>query len=51
MAVWHPRSPHQTECWRWYFVDRDAPTEVRHFLRDYYIHYWVRNPLAGWRHA
>lgn len=34
MAVWHPLSPHQTECWRWFFVDSDAPTEVRRFLRD-----------------
>ena len=29
MAVWHPRGPHQTECWRWFFVDRDAPARSR----------------------
>ena len=39
MAAWHPRGPHQTECWRWFFVDRDAPKEVKSFLRDYYIRY------------
>ena len=25
LAVWHPRGPHQTEAWRWYLVDADAP--------------------------
>ncbi|HVH77175.1 MAG TPA: Rieske 2Fe-2S domain-containing protein, partial [Stellaceae bacterium] len=39
IAVWHPRGAHQTECWRWYFVDREAPAEVKNFLRDYYIRY------------
>src|SRR5207245_2956553 len=39
LAVWHPRGPHQTEVWRWYFVDADAPAEVKDFLRHYYIRY------------
>ena len=39
IAVWHPRGAHQTECWRWYFVDKAAPREVKDFLRDYYIRY------------
>ncbi|MGH7060128.1 MAG: aromatic ring-hydroxylating oxygenase subunit alpha, partial [Stellaceae bacterium] len=39
IAVWHPRGTHQTECWRWYFVDKAAPQEVKDFLRDYYIRY------------
>ena len=25
IAVWHPRGAHQTEVWRWYFVDKAAP--------------------------
>jgi phenylpropionate dioxygenase-like ring-hydroxylating dioxygenase large terminal subunit len=39
IAVWHPRGPHQTEVWRWYLVDQDAPPEVKNFLRQYYIRY------------
>jgi hypothetical protein len=37
IAVWHPRGPNQTEVWRWFLVDREAPAEVKQFLRDYYI--------------
>jgi hypothetical protein len=57
MAVWHPRSAHQTECWRWFFVDRDAPTEVKHFLRDYYIRYsgpagmTEQDDMENWNYA
>src|SRR5262249_40212076 len=39
IAAWHPRGPHQTEAWRWYLVDADAPAEVKNFLRQYYICY------------
>jgi nitrite reductase/ring-hydroxylating ferredoxin subunit len=39
LAVWHPRGPHQTEVWRWYLVDADAPAEVKDFLRHYYLRY------------
>ena len=39
LAVWHPVSAHQTEVWRFFFVDRDAPRVVKNFLRDYYIRY------------
>ena len=57
MAVWHPRSPHQTECWRWFFVDRDAPSEVKNFLRDYYIRYsgpagmTEQDDMENWNYA
>ena len=57
MAVWHPRGPHQTECWRWFFVDRDAPTEVKEFLRDYYIRYsgpagmTEQDDMENWNYA
>src|SRR5208282_5819071 len=39
IAVWHPRGTHQTEVWRWYLVHKGAPSEVKDFLRDYYIRY------------
>jgi hypothetical protein len=57
MAVWHPRGPHQTECWRWFFVDRDAPAEVKSFLRDYYIRYsgpagmTEQDDMENWNYA
>ena len=39
ILVSHPRGPHLTEMWRVYFVDKDAPPEVRDFLRRYYMRY------------
>jgi phenylpropionate dioxygenase-like ring-hydroxylating dioxygenase large terminal subunit len=39
ISVWHPRGPHQTEAWRWFLVDKDAPKEVKDILRHYYIRY------------
>ena len=57
MAVWHPRGPHQTEVWRWFFVDRDAPQEVKEFLRDYYIRYsgpagmTEQDDMENWNYA
>ena len=57
MAVWHPRGPHQTECWRWFFVDKDAPSEAKAFLRDYYIRYsgpggmTEQDDMENWNYA
>jgi nitrite reductase/ring-hydroxylating ferredoxin subunit len=57
MAVWHPRGPNQTECWRWFYVDRDAPKEVKEFLRDYYIRYsgpagmTEQDDMENWNYA
>lgn len=57
IAVWHPRGPHQTEVWRWYLVDRDAPAEVKSFLRDYYIRYTgpagltEQDDMENWNYA
>ena len=57
MAAWHPRGPHQTECWRWFFVDKDAPAEVKAFLRDYYIRYsgpggmTEQDDMENWNYA
>ncbi len=31
IAVWHPRGAHQTEVWRWFLVDRDAPAGGQRF--------------------
>ncbi len=57
IAVWHPRGPHQTEVWRWYLVDRDAPQEVKDFLRSYYIGYsgpgglTEQDDMENWNYA
>src|SRR5215831_14546266 len=57
IAVWHPRGPHQTEVWRWFLVDREAPAEVKRFLRDYYIRYsgpaglTEQDDMENWNYA
>ena len=57
IAVWHPRGPHETEVWRWYLVDRDAPDEVKDFLRQYYIRYsgpgglTEQDDMENWNYA
>jgi phenylpropionate dioxygenase-like ring-hydroxylating dioxygenase large terminal subunit len=57
IAVWHPHGPHQTEVWRWYLVDRNAPPEVKQFLRDYYIRYsgpggmTEQDDMENWNYA
>jgi phenylpropionate dioxygenase-like ring-hydroxylating dioxygenase large terminal subunit len=56
-AVWHPRSAHQTEVWRWYLVDQEAPPEVKDFLRQYYIRYsgpgglTEQDDMENWNYA
>ncbi len=39
VCVWNPHGPDYTECWRWYFVQRDMPQEVKDMLRHYYMRY------------
>lgn len=39
MAVWHPAGAQSTEAWRWYFVDKNAPQEVKDILRHYQMRY------------
>jgi nitrite reductase/ring-hydroxylating ferredoxin subunit len=57
IAVWHPHGPHMTEAWRWYFVDKDAPAEVKNFLREYYIRYsgpaglTEQDDMENWNYA
>jgi phenylpropionate dioxygenase-like ring-hydroxylating dioxygenase large terminal subunit len=35
----HPLGPMQTEMWRWYLVDRDAPQPVKDTLRRHFLRY------------
>ena len=57
ISVWHPRGPHQTEAWRWYLVDKDAPEEVKDILRHYYIRYsgpggmTEQDDMENWNYA
>jgi hypothetical protein len=57
LAVWHPMNAHQTEVWRFFFVDRDAPRAVKNFLRDYYIRYsgpagmTEQDDMENWNYA
>ncbi len=39
VCVWHPAGPDWTECWRWYWVHRDMPQEVKDVLRHYFMRY------------
>lgn len=57
IAVWHPRSATQTEMWRWYLVDRDAPQDVKDVLRHYYMRYsgpggmTEQDDMENWNYA
>jgi len=33
LRVWHPRGPDRMDIWTWFVVDKDAPQEVKDFLR------------------
>lgn len=39
LCVWHPHTPTSTEAWRFFLVDADAPSEVKDYLRHYYMRY------------
>ena len=39
IIVHHPIGPTQTEFWRYYLVDADAPAVVKDTLRHYYMTY------------
>lgn len=53
----HPRSANETEMWRAYFVDKQAPEEVKQFLRDYYMRYagpagmTEQDDMENWNYA
>lgn len=39
LCIWHPHGANQTEGWRFFLVDADAPKKVKDFLRSYYMRY------------
>ncbi len=39
VCAWHPHGPTETEAWRFFLVDADAPAAVKDFLRRYYMRY------------
>ena len=39
IGVAHPISPRETEMWRWYLVDKDAPPKVKETLRRQFLRY------------
>ena len=39
LCVWHPHSATETEAWRFFLVDADAPAEVKDVLRRFYMRY------------
>ena len=40
IRIMHPQGPLATEIWTYFFVDRDAPVEVKDALRAYYEHWY-----------
>lgn len=57
LCTWHPHSPTETEAWRFFLVDADAPTRVKDFLRRYYMRYsgpagmTEQDDLENWLYA
>ena len=57
ILVAHPRGANRTEMWRVYFVDKEAPAEVKQFLRSYYIRYsgpaglTEQDDMENWNYA
>ncbi len=39
ICVWHPHGATQTEAWRFFLVDADAPAAVKDVLRRFYMRY------------
>ena len=40
VRIMHPHGPGTTEIWTYFFVDKDAPKEVKSALGHYYEHYY-----------
>ncbi len=57
ILVAHPRGPLETELWRVYFVDKEAPEAVKHYLRSYYLRYsgpagmTEQDDMENWNYA
>ncbi len=39
LCAWHPHAPTETEGWRFFLVDKDAPASVKDFMRKFYMRY------------
>ena len=39
ICVWHPHGTTETEAWRFFLVDADAPAYVKDVLRRFYMRY------------
>ena len=57
ICVWHPHGPEKTEAWRFFLVDKDAPQEVKDFMRRYYMRYsgpagmTEQDDMENWNYA
>jgi phenylpropionate dioxygenase-like ring-hydroxylating dioxygenase large terminal subunit len=57
LCAWHPHSPTETEAWRFFLVDADAPAKVKDFMRRYYMRYsgpagmTEQDDLENWLYA
>lgn len=57
ILVAHPVSPTETEMWRWYVIDKDAPDNVRDWLRHYAMRYsgpsglTEQDDMENWNYA
>ncbi len=57
IAVWQPRGVLKTEAWRWFLVDKEAPSEVKDAMRHYTM--WYSGPgglteqddMENWNYA
>ncbi len=55
--VWQPRGALQTEAWRWFLVDKDAPQEVKDVMRHYAMRYsgpgglTEQDDMENWNYA
>jgi phenylpropionate dioxygenase-like ring-hydroxylating dioxygenase large terminal subunit len=57
ICVWHPAGATQTEIWRFFLVDADAPREVKDMLRRFYMRYsgpagmTEQDDMENWNYA
>jgi phenylpropionate dioxygenase-like ring-hydroxylating dioxygenase large terminal subunit len=57
LLVSHPKGANETEMWRTYFVDKEAPEEVKQYLREYYMRYsgpagmTEQDDMENWNYA
>jgi 3-phenylpropionate/trans-cinnamate dioxygenase alpha subunit len=33
VRVWQPKGPEKMEIWAWVYVDKDAPDDIKHYIR------------------